>query len=64
VNGEVAEDSLMAATVHWLDRLPEQHAVVVLQDAGLSTEEAQKLVAQRPFAQAVPESVVAALLSG
>lgn len=66
VNGEVAEDSLLAATVRWLDSLPEQQAVVVLRDAGLSSDEAEKLVARHPFTQvdAVPASVITGLLDG
>lgn len=64
VNGEVDPAGLQAAMVHWLDVLPEAHAVAVLTgDAGLSTEEAEALVGKRPLgAGAVPDEVVAALL--
>ncbi len=65
VDGEVDPQALAAATVRWLDRLPGQHALVVLTgDAGLSGEEAGKLLADRPFTSvdAVPTAVVSRLL--
>jgi allantoicase len=67
VNGEVAEEALLDATVRWLDALPEAHALQVLTgDGGMSPDDAEKLVAQRPFAEtaAVPHPVLSALLGG
>lgn len=66
VNGEVALDALAAATVRWLDSLPEQHGLAVLTEgAGMSRDEAGKLLSARPFVRldAVPAPVVAALLA-
>jgi allantoicase len=66
VNGEVAEDALHEATVRWLDALPEAHALQVLtSDGGMSQDDAEKLLAQRPFAEAdtVPANVLTALLA-
>jgi len=65
VNGEVTEEALLEATVRWLDALPEAHALKVLTgDGGMGADDAEKLVAQRPFVQvdAVPRPVLAALL--
>jgi allantoicase len=64
VNGEVDEPALQAAVVHWLDVLPEAHAVQVLRSGGgLSAEDARALVGKRPFgAQGVPDDVVTELL--
>ncbi|MGH3386619.1 MAG: allantoicase [Nocardioidaceae bacterium] len=65
VDGEIAAESLVAAVVHWLDRLPEQQAVEVLSaEGGLSPADAGELVARRPFRDptAVPSAVVASLL--
>lgn len=67
VHGEIAPDDLAAATVRWLDRLPEQHALTVLStDGRLSEAAAAELLAQRPFGTvgAVPAAVVEALLDG
>lgn len=67
VEGEVTPGALAAATVRWLDSLPEQHALVVLTgDAGLSGEDVGKLLAARPFSSvaAVPAAVVRTLLGG
>ena len=67
VEGELTPQALAEATVRWLDRLPGQHALVVLTgDAGLSGEEAGKLLANRPFTSvdAVPAAVVTTLLGG
>jgi allantoicase len=66
VNGEVAEGALHEATVRWLDALPEAHALQVLtSDGGMSQDDAEKLLAQRPFAEAdtVPANVLTALLA-
>jgi allantoicase len=50
INGEVAEEALLETTVRWFDALPEAHALQVLtSDGGLDPDEAEKLVAQRPF---------------
>jgi allantoicase len=63
INGEVTPEALSAATVRWLGSLPEQHALVVLTSAGLSAEEAGKLLAGRPGSvDTVPAPVVTALL--
>jgi allantoicase len=65
VNGEVTEAALLEATVRWLDALPEAHALQVLTSyGGMTTDDAEKLVAERPFAEveAVPGSVLNALL--
>jgi allantoicase len=67
VHGEIAPDSLTDATVRWLDSLPEQHALAVLTaDGDLARDEAEKLVAGRPWgsADAVPADVLRALLGG
>jgi allantoicase len=67
VHGELTPQALAEATVRWLDRLPDQHALVVLTGAaGLSGEEAGKLVASRPFSSvdAVPAAVISTLLGG
>ncbi len=64
VNGEVEPAALRAMVVHWLDVLPEAHAVEVLTaEGGLSAAEAEALVGKRPFGEhAVPNDVVTALL--
>jgi allantoicase len=67
IHGEVTPAALAEATVRWLGSLPEQHALAVLTaDAGLSPEEAGKLLAARPFisVDAVPAAVVETLLGG
>jgi allantoicase len=66
VHGEIPPATLAETTVRWLDRLPEQQAREVLAEAGLSADEAGKLLAARPFttADAVPAEVVTALLGG
>jgi allantoicase len=67
VHGEVTDTALAAATVRWLERLPDRHCLHVLEsDAGLGRDEADKLVAARPFgsADAVPGSVVQTILAG
>ena len=64
IHGEIAGPAFAEATVRWLDSLPDQHALTVLtSEAGLSPEDAGKLLAARPFtsADAVPATVVAAL---
>lgn len=64
IHGEIARAALAEATVRWLESLPEQHALTVLTaEAGLSPEDADKLLAARPFttADAVPPTVVAIL---
>ncbi|WP_433679021.1 allantoicase [Nocardia sp. CA-119907] len=66
VHGEIDPATLVADTVAWLDALPEPHALQVLTtDAGLSHDDARKLLAQRPFASpdAVPSAVIDALLA-
>ncbi|WP_433724148.1 allantoicase [Nocardia sp. CA-129566] len=66
VHGEVDPATVVADTVAWLDALPEPHALQVLTtDAGLSHDDARKLLAQRPFASpdAVPSSVIDTLLA-
>ena len=52
--------------MRWLDPLPEAHALQVLTSGGgMSADDAEKLVAQRPFGEgAVPDEVVTALLDG
>jgi allantoicase len=64
VHGEVDDDALGAATTSWLDALPEPHARQVLTgDVGLSADDADRLLAQRPFARDVlPPAVLSALL--
>jgi allantoicase len=65
VEGELTPQALAEATVRWLDQLPGQHALIVLTaDAGLSGEEAGKLLADRPFTSvdALPAEVVSRLL--
>ncbi|HET8716885.1 MAG TPA: allantoicase [Nocardioidaceae bacterium] len=65
VHGEVDPHALVAATVRWLDLLPDAHArQVLVGDAGLSAEQADKLLAERPFTRpdAVPAAVVETLL--
>ncbi|MEP6630011.1 MAG: allantoicase, partial [Lapillicoccus sp.] len=64
VNGEVDAAALRAAVVHWLDVLPEAHAVEVLTgEGGLASAEAEALVGKRPFgAHAVADDVVTALV--
>jgi allantoicase len=65
VHGEVDRDALAAATVHWLDALPEHQARAVLTgDGGLTHQEADRLLSKRPFSEAaaVPHEVLRALL--
>jgi allantoicase len=65
VHGEVDDDALAAAATRWLDALPQPHARDVLTgDAGLSADDADRLLAQRPFARGdvLPDSVLQALL--
>jgi allantoicase len=66
VIGEITPEALAEATVRWLDRLPDQHALVVLTgDGGLSGDEAGKLLASRPLEHAdssATAAVVASLL--
>lgn len=65
VEGELTPEALTGAVVRWLDRLPDQQALVVLtSDGRLSGGEAGRLLASRPFpsVDAVPAAVVAALL--
>jgi len=50
VHGEVDPQSLTAATIRWLGSLPDRHARDVLSTgAGLSREEADQLLADRPL---------------
>jgi allantoicase len=67
VHGELEPAALEAATLRWLDALPEPHAVQVLAgDAGVSPAEAERLAGARPFAGGgvLPEPVVRRLLDG
>ena len=64
IHGELTPAALAEETVRWLGSLPEQRALTVLTSgAGLSAEDAQKLLVARPFtsADAVPATVVAGL---
>jgi allantoicase len=65
VNGEIEHDALRAAVLRWLETLPGQRAVdLLVAEAGLAREDAEKLVAGRPFGDAVPAGVLASLLGG
>jgi allantoicase len=65
VHGEIEPGALGEAVVRWLDSLPEWRAAEVLaEDVGLSPEEVEKVLAERPLTRpgGVPADLVAALL--
>ena len=64
IHGEVDQTSLAAATVAWLDLLPEAEArQLLVEEAGMTDEDSERIVASRPLAGGgLPEGVVRRLL--